>query len=174
MSGVYRIRGGTREYIGSTTRPFKDRWSEHLYDLRRGTHDNLHLQRLFNKYGEKSLIFEVVETCETNQTLEREQFYINQLEKSIRLNMSVVVNRPSHRMPHSKETRQKISNALLGRKRSIESIQKERETKAQNPYRHTEESRRRISQSKIGKLRSDVLKFWDEYRHRKLMIQNHD
>ena len=49
MAGViYYIRSAAtgRTYVGSTTRGIKQRWSEHLHYLRKGTHHSRHLQRV--------------------------------------------------------------------------------------------------------------------------------
>ena len=66
-----------RVYIGSTTRGVKQRYSEHLHYLRKGSHHSLHLQRCFNKHGEKALSVAVVEIVDDrNFLLAREQFHI--------------------------------------------------------------------------------------------------
>ena len=58
MAGViYYIRSAAtgRTYVGSTTRGIKQRWSEHLHYLRKGTHHSRHLQRVYSKHGEDDL-----------------------------------------------------------------------------------------------------------------------
>lgn len=77
-SGVYKIlcKANNKFYIGSSKNLHK-RWQSHLYSLRKNKHINVHLQRSFNKYGEESFIFEVVELCDISSILLREQFYID-------------------------------------------------------------------------------------------------
>lgn len=79
-SGVYKIlcKANNKFYIGSSKDLYK-RWREHLYNLRKNKHINIHLQRSFNKYGEDSFNFEVVELCDISSILVREQFYIDTL-----------------------------------------------------------------------------------------------
>lgn len=58
---IYKIsfNGCKRPYIGSTLN-YHRRKSQHLYKLRRNNHDNIKLQKAFNKYGEKNFKFEVI------------------------------------------------------------------------------------------------------------------
>jgi len=63
------------KYIGQTTRKCpKYRYHSHLYDLRNGIHDNLHLQHAWNKYGEN--LFEFVIRDQTAKSLNE----LNELE----------------------------------------------------------------------------------------------
>lgn len=62
LGGVYQIKNtkNGRTYVGSTYM-FKKRWNEHLRDLRKGIHHNPFLQNDFNKSGEASYEFSVIE-----------------------------------------------------------------------------------------------------------------
>lgn len=80
--GVYKIVNliNNKVYIGSTASKggFKKRWSYHLTDLRQNKHHSRHLQRAWNKYGEQSFLFEIIEIIEdVSVILEREQYYID-------------------------------------------------------------------------------------------------
>jgi hypothetical protein len=44
--------------------------------LRNNIHDNNHLQNSFNKSGEKNFKFEIIEECNENLLIEKENFYI--------------------------------------------------------------------------------------------------
>lgn len=67
-----------KRYVGSTYL-FKDRKYCHLYLLRKGSHHSKILQRAYNKYGEKSFRFEILEeNIPMEQLMEREQYYIIQ------------------------------------------------------------------------------------------------
>jgi len=63
--------------VGSTSRSAKQRQSEHLHYLRRGSHHSKLLQRAYEKYGEDALTFCIAEIVEDdNFLLAREQFHI--------------------------------------------------------------------------------------------------
>lgn len=82
-TGVYQIRhlDTNRRYIGSTGRDsgFAQRWSEHKRELVGRRHKNPHLQRAWDRDGGDTLVFEVLEECESGRCLEREQFYLDTL-----------------------------------------------------------------------------------------------
>jgi len=67
-SGIYKIVNtlNGRQYFGSAKR-FKQRASEHLNSLQKGTHHNKFLQNDFNKCGENVFEFRVVEVVEGTQ-----------------------------------------------------------------------------------------------------------
>ncbi len=80
---VIECAGNGKRYVGSTSRNPNQRRLEHLHHLRAGRHHSKMLQRCFNKYGEGSLAFYVVETVEDlNMLLPREQFHIWRAEGS--------------------------------------------------------------------------------------------
>lgn len=72
-----RINGKT--YIGST-KNVKQRWAKHKALLRHNHHPNFHIQAAWNKYGEDSFVFEVVEECVPDELLSREQFFIDTIK----------------------------------------------------------------------------------------------
>lgn len=77
-SGIYVIVNETngRRYYGSSVNLKSRRW-QHLFYLRSGRHNNKHLQRAWNKYGEESFTFSVVEMVDAHKLLSVEQVYIN-------------------------------------------------------------------------------------------------
>lgn len=79
-SGIYQIRNlnNGRIYIGSA-KEFKSRLTCHTKTLRKGTHHNKFLQNDWNKCGEDSFIFEVLEVVEGEQSerLLVEQTYLD-------------------------------------------------------------------------------------------------
>lgn len=80
-SGVYKILNkiNGKFYIGSSTR-LSIRNKEHFRLLRTGIHGNAHLQYSYNKYGRENFVYEIVEFCDSDKCIEREQYYINLLE----------------------------------------------------------------------------------------------
>jgi len=77
-SGIYKITNGVTDkvYIGSAIY-IKNRWSTHLSLLRKNKHSNKYLQASWNKHTEVNFKFEVIENCEKELLLIREQFYID-------------------------------------------------------------------------------------------------
>lgn len=78
--GIYAIRCMLNDmrYVGSASRSIRQRWNEHLSDLRRLDHCNQRLQRTWNKYGADSFVFEVLEFVDNpDLLLEREQYWID-------------------------------------------------------------------------------------------------
>ena len=80
-TGIYKITcvENNRFYIGSA-KNLEKRWLRHLNDLIKNKHINIHIQRAYNKYGEKYFIFEIVELCNYEDLLIREQFYLDELK----------------------------------------------------------------------------------------------
>jgi group I intron endonuclease len=78
MTGIYKIRNiiNDKIYIGSA-KDIKKRWRRHKCGLRGNKHENVLLQRSWNKYGEKNFVFEVVEICEIRELLDLEQKYLD-------------------------------------------------------------------------------------------------
>jgi group I intron endonuclease len=77
-SGIYRIINLVNEkcYIGSAVN-LSDRKSQHFSGLKKNRHGNKHLQSSFTKYGEENFIFDIIEFCEKEKLIEKEQFWIN-------------------------------------------------------------------------------------------------
>lgn len=115
-SGIYEITftGNKRKYIGSAHNP-KRRKVEHLSMLRRSTHPNIIMQRCFDIYGESSFNFRMVETCDKNTLIEREQFHIDRMTKEQRMNICLVAGNTAGRK-HSEKTKDLIRKKALGRK----------------------------------------------------------
>lgn len=83
--GVYKIENviNKKKYIGSTeTIGFNKRRNKHKTDLKNNNHHSIYLQRSWNKYGENNFIFEIVELCDSDKCIEREQYYLDLLKPS--------------------------------------------------------------------------------------------
>lgn len=156
MTGIYCIEIGEKVYVGSSQNIAK-RWNEHRKALEDGTHYNLKLLRAWKKYGPGEFI--IIEACEREELIEREQFWIDELrcvEQGLNLSPTAGSPRGCKRSEESKEkTRQafknmspekraewirKISEANLGKRRSAETC--ERMRIAQNRPRTISESTR--------------------------------
>lgn len=78
-TGIYQIKNliNDKIYIGSSKQGFAKRFSEHLYDLKNNDHHSQHLQKAYNKYGKENFIFEIIEVCNIEIVVEREQYWID-------------------------------------------------------------------------------------------------
>lgn len=77
--GVYTITNTVngKLYVGSTTQSFMKRWVDHKYLLRNNKHHNTHLQRAWLKYGETYFQFDILEICNVDTCLIREQYWMD-------------------------------------------------------------------------------------------------
>ena len=76
-SGIYRIKNTAngKYYVGQSEDIAK-RWFHHRWELQNGKHINLHLQAAWDKYGEESFEFQVLELCPVEELNDREKYWI--------------------------------------------------------------------------------------------------
>ena len=81
--GIYKIQNNIDQkvYIGSSVN-LDYRRTKHFWMLKKGIHDNDYLQNSFNKNGETSFIFEVLENCDEEMLIDRENFYIEKFNSN--------------------------------------------------------------------------------------------
>jgi len=72
--GIYELIVNKKSYIGSSIN-LKNRLNEHLLDLNSENHSNKKLLRAYNKY--KNIHFEIIEFCESDILIEREEYWYN-------------------------------------------------------------------------------------------------
>src|ERR1035441_5309319 len=115
-SGIYRIINtqNGQYYIGSAIRLAKRR-TTHFSHLRRNKHSNMYLQRSYNMYGEQSFAFDIIEYCEKERLIEREQFWIDSYKISGKnlYNLSPTAG-SNLGFKHSEEAKRKIGEANKG------------------------------------------------------------
>jgi group I intron endonuclease len=81
--GIYSITNvlNGKKYIGSTSKSFIVRFTQHLSKLRLNKHHCIHLQFAWNKYGEDFFIFSIEEVLEdTSNILDKEAEYIEKYD----------------------------------------------------------------------------------------------
>jgi len=66
-----------KKYYGSA-KNINKRWVRHKNDLNKNQHQNIKLQRAWNKYGAENFEFSIMEECEYDSLLIIEQNYLNQ------------------------------------------------------------------------------------------------
>lgn len=134
-SGIYRIlnRNNGKFYVGSAV-SLRQRWSVHKTALRAETHHNRHLQRSWNKHGPESFVFEVLERCQIDLLIGREQHWLDKLRPfgDIGYNICERADSPLG-VIRSEETRKKL--AVLNAR----------------PRKWTQKSRQKISDAHKGR-----------------------
>lgn len=107
-NGVYKIINTLTNdcYVGSCAhvKGFKLRWNNHINSLNKNNHHSIVLQRAWNKYGKENFVFEVIEECEAEKCIEREQYYLDSVSPAYNI--------------------LKVAGSSLGRKLTTEQIQK--------------------------------------------------
>ncbi len=78
--GIYQIENIINEkiYIGSSI-DIEKRIYKHLWLLRNNHHDNNHLQNSYNEHGEENFEFSVLEYCDVDNLVGRENYYIESM-----------------------------------------------------------------------------------------------
>lgn len=103
--------------------------------MRNGNHHSIYLQRAWNKYGEDNFEFKIIERCDKDLTLQREQYYLNLYQpykNDIGYNMSQLASglrlfgkeNPNYGHHVSEENRKKLREVHFGKKLSEEHKQK--------------------------------------------------
>jgi len=87
-SGIYVIHSKITDfiYIGSASKTFSRRWSEHIFELKNLRHTNGLLQFLYCRYGLDNLDFYIIEVCSPKDCLKRESYHVNNLIPELNLN----------------------------------------------------------------------------------------
>lgn len=115
ISGIYMIKNQKNGncYIGSA-KSLRRRFSEHRRMLRKQNHHSSYLNNAWNKYGESSFVFSVICYCSPENLIFYEQRFIDGLNPEY--NICRFAGNSLGRIV-SPETRRKISEKSLGKKR---------------------------------------------------------
>lgn len=157
-SGIYQIinLNNKKRYIGSANDLY-NRFRQHLSSLRRQKHSNLYLQRSFIKYTGNNFEFSIIEFCEKESLLKREQYYLDIIKPEY--NISISSTAPMAGRKHSSETLEK----LKGREVWNKGIPRTEDEKLLMSKRRREEIKKKPPEwhKMISKIRSETSpKYW--------------
>ena len=155
--GIYGIKNKINDkiYVGKTGMNFGDRWDSHKSLLNNNKHDNPYLQRAWNKYGQDSFEFIILEDCDVAVLEDREKYYIKLYkEQGLAYNIHDGGNEGYNLGKHlSEETKRKIGEKNkvngMGRKVSEETKQKMSQTHKNKKYKAmSDEGRKNLQKAK--------------------------
>lgn len=179
LPGVYAIINTVngKRYVGSSTRSIRNRWRQHRITLKANCHDNGYLQRAWNKYGEQAFDWQVLENCEPEQCLSREQFWIDEL-RSVKgtagYNICPTAGN-SRGTKHTAETKKRMSALKRGKSQKAEHVEtrrlahlgQKRSAATREMMRKSQIEKYKNCPEVIEKIRATVTKYWSNPENRK-------
>lgn len=117
--GIYMIVNivNGKVYIGRTTNPLINRVNRHISDLNSNNHDNEHLQRAWNSYGELNFDFKILQTLEEHELKDIDIIEGKYIEQYNSADMDYGYNKRSFSngsVRLSEETRKRIGESQKG------------------------------------------------------------
>ena len=149
VSGIYCAihRESGMCYVGKSVNIRTRRW-HHIDDARKGARTCFH--RAIRKFGEDAFDFEILERCDREKLLEREQFYIALLGAATVAGFNTRQKGwANYGWQPDDSTRSRMSLAQKGRKHSHETIEKIRQ--ASSRHRHSPETLAKIAAASTGR-----------------------
>lgn len=164
--GLYRLSlSDTHYYVGRASN-FRARWQDHLRDLKKGTHSNPHMQRVYNLHHRLApeILFHI--SSHELRVVGEQTLLDNHLGQPGCLNIAKNARSqgpgwPKGR-PRSEDTKRKISLGGIGRKQSPEAKAKQiatlRDMSASGFLKRSNETRKKNSIARKGKPISEATK----------------
>jgi group I intron endonuclease len=114
--GIYMIKNEINEkfYIGSS-KNIDTRWVVHKSKLKMNKHDNIHLQRSYNKYGKENFSYIILEETDAEILLSKEQEYLDKYKddtQSFNIGLKSSGGDNLTNNPNREEIIEKIKNSL--------------------------------------------------------------
>lgn len=160
MIGIYSITNivNGKKYIGQSV-DVKCRIRNHKWALKHNCHNNDHLQKSFNKYGEYCFVFDVVCECNEEELDNLERLYITQyncIDPQCGYNSETGGNLNKH---WSEQLREKMSEKRSG------------ENSGMWGKKHTEETKAIMREKALGRPMSDEAKAKSSISHKGKLAQ---
>lgn len=186
-SGIYKIKNIITGdfYIGSSCN-IERRFYQHHQTLVKNTHRNLHLQRVWNKYGADNFLFGIILYCEPSELTCYEQALVDSRKPAYNMCLKCVDS--SRGIKRSAETRLKMSEAKSGERhpnfgKPMSEEQKQKISVAHKGrpngclgYKHSEETRAKmrsgvVSEETCMKLSKSTKKVWALRREAQISLR---
>lgn len=162
--GVYKIEcvPTGRYYVGSSC-DIRKRKRRHLKDLRLGKHHNAFLQRVFDKYGEDSLVFKIKRTETAEDALLLEQHYLYKAmhdKRAMNIGVHASGGDTLTNNPRREEIIAQRTATIRAKLDAMTSEEKKRlfgsagNTNGMYGKTHTVEARKKISEANTGQARN--------------------
>ena len=163
---IYQIENlkNGHKYVGSTVEKER-RWQQHRSKLELGEHENDHLQKSWNKYGESVFEFSVLEKVnETSDLIQREQYYLDILEPEYNIIPK------ADRSEMSEESKRKMSENhadFTGKNHPQYGTHPTGKDAAMYGKHHTKETKRKISEALKDKMTEEKNPMYGEHHTEK-------
>ena len=151
IQGIYEIQNTVngKRYIGSSVN-IKKRWDAHRSALNRNMNVSIKLQRAWEKYGEVSFEFNIIEIVngDKKELYEREQYYIDLYDSA---NSGYNISKAAGSCAgyhHTEDAKTRISNANKGENHP--QYGKRGEDSPNYGRRHSDESKKKMSAATSG------------------------
>jgi group I intron endonuclease len=153
--GIYQITHteSGKKYIGSA-KNIRVHWLGHKSDLRLNVHHSPSLQNAYNKYGPDAFTFEILEECNEDDLISREQMYLDiAVIWGFDYNMSPLVERPMLGRKHQQVSIEKMRERANNQSEETKRLNSEAHMGSKNPWfgkPHTAEWRKQHSKTMSG------------------------
>jgi group I intron endonuclease len=129
MGFIYKITSPSNKcYIGQTIKTVLYRWKEHIYDANNLNQNRCKcLNTAIRKYGETKFQIETIIECDDDELNKYEEYYIQEYKSFVPYGYNIKLGGSNGK--HSEETKLKISKSLIGRERTLASLEKSNEKK---------------------------------------------
>jgi hypothetical protein len=183
-TGIYQIKNTItgKVYVGSAIN-IKNRFLDHKQLLKRQKHHSKKLQHSVNKYGIENFVFEIIEECEKDFLIEREQYYINTYESYEKGYNATPTAGSKLGFKFSEESKKKMRQSQkglrAGEKHPLYGKRHSEETKRKISIKNSgkkasEETKRKMSKSRKGRTPAMLGKKHSEETKRKISKANED
>lgn len=160
MACIYQIRNilNNKIYVGSTQKKNNyARKSEHFSKLKNNNHCNKKLQNSWNKYGEESFLYEILEDIVLSDILSKDDKYKFITDKEIyymnflKSDYNIVRETRGGKLGNIPSEEQKLKLSILFKNRVVSEETKQKIRIARSKQIITEETKQKISKATIGK-----------------------